>query len=225
MMINKQVPAVRAVFFDVDGVLLDSLSQHLDFCSIKATEYHLSLSIPSPQEFRRSVALGTQVGPMVKFFLAVGFPSAYIERAVAEYESEFSQRFKPKQFPGVPDLLNSLTTAGLHLGIVTSNIRKNVETALHNVLPLFDPNCLFYFDRAPSRNSKHQCLSEGATVLGLPPDDCVYVGDQPSDAAAAQAAAVRFLGVTYGWSAHFPDSSTEVAETVPDMGKRLLAPR
>ncbi|MGZ5267125.1 MAG: hypothetical protein ACXWCC_10055, partial [Caldimonas sp.] len=52
------------VFFDVDGVLLDSLPQHLAICSDKAREYGLRLSIPDVQGFRRLVAAGVKVSPM-----------------------------------------------------------------------------------------------------------------------------------------------------------------
>jgi beta-phosphoglucomutase-like phosphatase (HAD superfamily) len=44
---------LQAVFFDVDGVLLDSLPQHLAFCRAKAEKYGLHLRIPTVEEFKR----------------------------------------------------------------------------------------------------------------------------------------------------------------------------
>src|SRR5256885_16808128 len=54
----------RAVFFDVDGVLLDSLPQHLAICRDKASEYGLPIEIPDVPAFRRMVAAGIKVSPM-----------------------------------------------------------------------------------------------------------------------------------------------------------------
>ena len=45
----------RAVFFDVDGVLVDSLPQHLQICHDKAIEFGLELKIPTVDEFRQRI--------------------------------------------------------------------------------------------------------------------------------------------------------------------------
>ena len=57
------------------------------------------------------------------FFLAVGFPEDFPARAVADYEREFVQRYRPKVFDGVSKMLKTLQTAGLKLGLVTSKAR------------------------------------------------------------------------------------------------------
>jgi phosphoglycolate phosphatase-like HAD superfamily hydrolase len=44
---------LQAVFFDVDGVLIDSLPEHLQICRDKAAEFGLKLTIPTIEEFRR----------------------------------------------------------------------------------------------------------------------------------------------------------------------------
>src|SRR6516162_11680517 len=113
----------RAVFFDVDGVLVDSLPQHLQICRDKAVEFGLKLKIPTVDEFRQLVRRGTKVSPMRYFFLAVGFPEDYVARAVADYQREFIQRYRPKAFPGVSEMLKTLQAAELKLGLVTSNTR------------------------------------------------------------------------------------------------------
>ena len=56
---------VRVVFFDVDGVLLDSLPQHLAICREYSKTFQLGVNIPSVQEFRRRVSQGTIVSQCV----------------------------------------------------------------------------------------------------------------------------------------------------------------
>jgi phosphoglycolate phosphatase-like HAD superfamily hydrolase len=63
----------KAVFFDVDGVLLDSLSPHLKFCRDKASEYKLPIQIPDEQQFRLMLASGFRGSPMAEFLRTAGF--------------------------------------------------------------------------------------------------------------------------------------------------------
>jgi phosphoglycolate phosphatase len=206
--------AVRAVFLDVDGVLLDSLPQHLAICADKAREFGLHLRIPDVGAFRRLVASGVKVSPMVDFFRAVGFPDEIAERAAADYKREFMQRYRPTVFPGVDAMLARLHEAGHTLGLVTANTAGNVEPALGEAMRYFDPRCLFYVDSLAQPRSKAWWLSEGSRILGVAPQDCVFVGDQPADAAAAHAAGCRFLGVTYGWGLSGGDASMLTADSV-----------
>lgn len=187
----------RAVFFDVDGVLIDSLPQHLRICQDKALEYGLSLRMPSVDEFRQIVRQGTKVSPMRYFFLAVGFPEGLADRAVADYEREFVERYRPKAFANVDEMLRRLQSAGLTLGLVTSNTRANITVPLQGSMDCFDERCLFFLDRYPVPKPKAWCLVEGARLLGIETADCVYVGDLPDDARAAADAHTRFLGVGY----------------------------
>jgi N-acetyl-D-muramate 6-phosphate phosphatase len=212
----------RAVFFDVDGVLVDSLPQHLQMCHDKAVEFGLKLKIPSVDEFRQLVRRGTKVSPMRYFFLAVGFPEDLAARAVADYEREFIQRYRPKLFPRVDKMLNTLVTAAPKLGLVTSNTRANVVPLLGNAMRYFDERCLFFFDQYSGPKKKSWCLAEGARLLGLEPKACVYVGDQPADAIAAHEAGVRFLGVTYGWGISQDDKQYETAESILEIPNKLI---
>ena len=78
---SLMIPAkVKAAFFDVDGVLLDSLPEHLQMCRDKAAEFGLNLKMPSIDEFRNAVSRGLKVSPMQDFFVAVGFPEPFAIR-------------------------------------------------------------------------------------------------------------------------------------------------
>ena len=214
---------LRAVFFDVDGVLLDSLSQHLRICQDKAIEYGLKLRIPTTEEFRSWVSRGAKISPMRYFFLAVGFPPEYADRAVADYERDFAHKYRPQPFDGVDTMLRALHETGLRLGLVTSNTRENVLQALGRTIDYFEPSYCYFFERhAATPRTKSSLLMHGARLLGVPPSDCVYVGDQPADAEAARDAGFRFLGVTYGWGIVRGDTRFDAVDTVAGIADRLL---
>lgn len=214
---------VRATIFDIDGVLIDSLPQHLQICRDKAREFGLALSIPSVEEFRVMVRAGVKVSPMLEFFRAVGFPERFAERALADYKRDFMARYRPKPFPGVEEMLATLHSAGLALGIVTSNMRANVVPALGNCMRYFDPRAQIFFDTYSTPKEKSWCLLEIARNLDIPPSDCVYIGDQPIDATAADQVGVQFLGVTYGWGLMAETQGMNLVSHVREIGLRLAA--
>jgi beta-phosphoglucomutase-like phosphatase (HAD superfamily) len=202
---------LHGVFFDVDGVLLDSLQHHLRFCADKAAEYGLRLRMPSPSRFRSEVARGLDVSPMEQFFRAVGFPADLADRGAREYRIEFPVRYRPRPFPGIPKTLARLAAAGFTLGLVSSNTRENVEAGLGASMACFDPRCRFFFDPVQGID-KAACLRRGAELLGVPASACVYVGDQRADVQAARRAGCRFLGVTYGWGIVGPQDDFETVD-------------
>ena len=212
----------RVAFFDVDGVLINSLPQHLQICHDKAIQFGLKLKIPTVDEFRQLVRRGTKVSPMRYFFLAVGFPEDFAERAVADYEREFIQRYRPKLFAGVSKTLNTLNIGGLKLGLVTSNKRSNVVPVHGDAMQYFEESCLFFFDRYPEPKTKSWSLAEGARLLHLERQACVYVGDQPADAIAAHEAGVRFLGVTYGWGISQDDKQYDTVKSITEIPDKLI---
>jgi len=213
---------LRAVFLDVDGVLLDSLPQHLAICADKAREYGLHLRIPDVDSFRHMVAAGVKVSPMLEFFRALGFPEDAAAGATVDYGREFMKRYRPSTFPGIDTMLTRLREVGYSLGLVTANTAGNVEPALGEALRHFDPRCLFYTDSLPQPRGKAWCLEEGARILGVTPTACMFVGDQPADAEAARAAGAQFLGVTYGWGLPGNDASIRTVDSVEAIAEVLL---
>jgi beta-phosphoglucomutase-like phosphatase (HAD superfamily) len=208
------------IFFDVDGVLVDSLPAHLELCRRLAVRLDISVRVPSERAFRLMAAAGTRISPMYYFFTSVGFPDHLARLAVHEYEANFKIEFQPKMFPGVSYLLREIHLSGRKLGIVSSNTFDNIANSLDGCMELFDPSCIFTKDRVRGR-TKADCLSEGARLLDCPQDQCTYVGDLPSDAEAAAEVGFCFIGVTYGWGIISEASKYMVVSSVAELRFRL----
>ena len=191
----------KAVFFDADGVLLDSLQPHLDFCRDQAAKRNLRILVPDKTQFRHLVARGAKANPMREFLRTVGFSGTDLDRAEADYKTDFARSYPVEPFPSTNRTLATLKKTGVKLGLVTSNIRENVERALGKAMNHFDNKLLFYGVR------KADALFKGiATLSGVKKydpeasEEYAFIGDVPTDAAAALEAGVAFLGITDdGW--------------------------
>lgn len=212
---------LSSVIFDVDGVLLDSLTPHLQICEDKNLEYGLGLSIPAADNFKKMVRQGVKISPMKFFFQAVGFPSEYADLAFAQYKESFMRDYAPKPFPQIGEMLSKLTSAGLRLGIVTSNVRPNVDTALGPNIRFFHPACIFTEDNTVS-DSKTDALLSAAKRLNVDIIETIYVGDQLADWMAAKEARANFLGVTYGWGISEEDKEFPVVNNVMGIAEHIL---
>ena len=211
----------RVAFFDVDGVLLDSLPMHLKICEDLSRKYELGLSIPTPEEFKKLARTGVRISPMKSFFMTMGFKEADATRADAYYQKHFMKEYRPPPFPFIADVLRSLHEAGMVLGIVTANVRANVESALGNAWSLFDPRLQYTYDHAAGL-TKAEALKDGMRQIGVAAADVIFVGDQLADRDAAEQAGVQFLGVTYGWGISEEDTEFDVVHEPNELAVYLL---
>jgi beta-phosphoglucomutase-like phosphatase (HAD superfamily) len=202
----------EAVLFDIDGVLIDSLVTHLKFCKDRADKVGLKITIPTVEQFRDIAKTGRKISPMREFFLAVGFPENEVDAAVKDYEANFSSGAKSVVFDGVADMLAMLRKSGIKLGIVTSNVRNNVEAILGPAtMSLFDPAGSFFHEIGIPKSRQ---IERATKALQVDVKDCVFVGDLPADESAAREAGTKFVGVTYGWGFSSGEHDFETAENV-----------
>lgn len=212
---------LKAIFFDVDGVLIDSLDSHLAICRDKSREFGLHLRIPDAAKLRTMVARGVIISPMKQFFLAVGFPEPLAERADQDYRREFSKRYPLAPFAGVTQMLRDLAQRDVPLGFVTSNTRAIVESALGRVVEVFRQDLRFAVDD-PRQLGKAEALRLGAETAKALPTEALYVGDQPKDFEAACLAGMQFVGVTFGWGILPGDARFETADSIDELRIDLL---
>lgn len=213
---------IEVISFDVDGVLLDSLAQHLQVCRDEARRLNVAdVHVPSIEEFRQMVADGAIISPMPEFFRTVGFPTDKAETADAHYRAEFARNYPVAKFAGVTEMLKKIAATGAHLGIVTSNKHNIVSSALGTDMLLFDSRCVFTDDG--ERLTKPQALLASAREFGVDISAVLYVGDQPRDYEAARQAGAQFLGVSYGWGITVDDTRFPVVRSPAEIASYVSA--
>ncbi len=128
-----------------------------------------------------------------------------------------------REFPGVDATLARLRDAGLRLAVVTSKRRPSVEMALRSFPGLRDVVDRFITMEDTTEHKPHPApLLKGLELLGdIPPERAAYVGDAPFDVAAARAAGVTSVAVSWG---AFTGEALRAAgpdRLVPDLGSAV----
>ncbi len=205
----------KAIIFDIDGVLLDTLGPHLEICADLNHKFDLKLEIPSAKEFKYEIVRkGCRISPMECFFRALGFQGAFLEKACKKYSSDFSSDYDLIQFDGVQESIKQIYNKGTPMGIVTSNNLSNIKCALEGIFQLFRGDCIFTLE---NNICKDEALKKIANILGLKAKDILYVGDQISDYNASQVAGTQFLGVSYGWGISYCDTKFDVVRNIDEL--------
>jgi pyrophosphatase PpaX len=185
MEIMKNLPPPAAILFDLDGTLIDTWRLYME-CYRRALEPHLGYAPTDKQIAERRPAserrfltdwLGEQRGLACHAEVLRLYGEMYMHMAEGTY-------------PGVPEMVAALRSAGLRLGIVTGKGR-----AAWNVTQVFSD--LGGFDVVVTDDDVHAAkpdpggLLAAAEALGIAPEQAVYIGDSTVDLRAGRNAGMR----------------------------------
>jgi HAD superfamily hydrolase (TIGR01549 family) len=197
----------KAVIFDMDGTLVDSVDLHAR-CWQEAFE-HFGHNIPFDQ-------IRSQIGKGGDQLMPVFLSDDDLKERGKEIESYRSNLWKAKYlsqvkpFPGVRDLFLKLKSQGQQLALASSS--KGDELQSYEKIAHIQDLVQVETSSADAERSKpHPDIFEAALErLGDKVDrnDVIVVGDSPHDAEAAKRAQLRTVGVRCGG---FPEEALREA--------------
>jgi pyrophosphatase PpaX len=205
------------VLFDLDGTIVDSGWMILESFR-HATQTVLGRKIPD-EELMARVGSGHLVAQMADFDAGKAEELAHAYREF--YRPLHSEL---EAFPGMLELLEQLHQERRKLGIVSAKRGDIVELAFDALGFRHLMNVVVGSDEAPRGKPHPDQILVALERLGAEPDDTAYVGDAPFDIAAAKAAGVHAIGVTWGgihtrerMEAEGPDAVVDTAEELYDV--------
>ena len=124
-----------------------------------------------------------------------------------------------REFPGVEESLARLKAAGVRVGVVTSKRRFSVDMALKNFPGLGDVvDQWVTMEDTTEHKPRPEPLLKGLELLGnVPREQAAYVGDSPFDVAAAKAAGVESVAVSWGAFSEDALRAAEPDHLAPDL--------
>jgi phosphoglycolate phosphatase len=212
--------AAKAVLFDIDGTLVDSVGAYIEVARSAAGAFGFKVT---DEHVRHSLATGSN------FWQGVLPPGLRDAEAVTKALSSQAARLWPrvlkehaKVFAGLAQTLDALQVLGIKLGIVSGARAEVLE--LLNAEGLLDRFEIIILGsdvskKKPDPEGILKCLSQ----LGVSPGETIYVGDTPVDIQASRAAGVRAVGVLNGvgdsamLSAYWPDRLVSSHLKLPEL--------
>jgi 2-phosphoglycolate phosphatase len=186
---------LRAVLFDLDGTLVDSAADLAAAANAMRADRGLT-PLPLPQ-YRPHGGSGA------RGMLGQAFGTAPVQSGYDELKREFLDRYEAlmydstRAFPGIEAELLALADAGLTWGIVT-NKAERFALPLAKALGL-TARVIVGGDTTGHTKPHPAPLLEAARRLGVPPQSCLYVGDDERDILAGRAAGMATAAAAWGY--------------------------
>ena len=189
---------LRAVLFDMDGVLFDSMPYHADAWAKVMNRHGLRFSREEAflHEGRTgaatiNIAYNRQYGHDA--------PPELIEQIYAEKSALFAARPEPGRMPGAPELLRKIQAQGLVPVLVTgSGQRSLLERLAHHYPGVFAPERMVTaFDVKHGKPDPEPYLM-GLQKAGVQAHEAVVVENAPIGVQAGHAAGIFTIAVNTG---------------------------
>lgn len=184
-----------ALFFDMDGTLIDSEPGIVG--GIVHTFDALGQMLPSADQLRG------WIGPPLRdsFHERFGGDQGLVEQALALYRERYDSVgwTEHSVFPGIASAIQALYAAGHRMAVVTSKNERFARRIVEH-LPFGG-----HFEEVVGasddgeRRFKPDLVAEALRRLQLEPAQCVMIGDRRMDIEGARAHGMRSIGVLWGF--------------------------
>jgi HAD superfamily hydrolase (TIGR01509 family) len=207
--------SLRAVIFDMDGVLTDS--EPLINAAAVAMYRERGLQV-QPEDFLPFVGTGEDRyigGVAEKYGLKLDLPAAK-RRTYEIYLALVPQRLEA--FPGAVDLVRACRRAGLKVAVASSADLIKIEANLEKIgLPMAGWDAVVTGDDVVRKKPAPDLFVAAAAKLGVPPAACVVVEDAVNGVQAAKAAGMRCVAVAHTFPAERLTSADLVRPAIAEI--------
>jgi phosphoglycolate phosphatase len=208
----------RAIVFDLDGTLVDSLDD-IAAALVAALADH---DLPAPSRDQVRGWIGGGAGTLVKRALAAGGRDELVEPVLARFRVHYAAApvIHTRVYAGLPAVLDRMVSAGRTLAVLT-NKPQDLAARICEALLAPWPFAVIAGQRpgVPLKPSAEPALRVAAE-LGVAPDACALVGDAGTDVETAHAAGMIAVGVSWGFR---PRAELAGAALVCDEPAQLVA--
>ena len=183
----------KTILFDLDGTLTDSGEGIMNCAALALRHFH----IPVPSREAMRVFVGP---PLTSTFRSFGIPEEKIPEAVKVFRSRYTPVgiFENSPYPGIHQLLDTLSRHGHKLYVATSKPEEMAITVLRHfdLEQFFTGICGAAMDE--SRTNKEEVIAYLLEKNGTA-DNMLMIGDTVFDVLGAASHGIPTIGVSWGY--------------------------
>lgn len=188
---------IKAVLFDLDGTLVNSLADLADSTNFALNE----MGFPPYETEKYKYFVGDGIPKLIERALPDGEKTEQnktkcLELFMARYREHYFD--KTDAYDGIKDLLCALKAQGFKIAVISNKAQEMAQKVVDKVFGDI-------FDAVAGKREGYKTKPDPALTLevikelGETPDTCVLVGDSGMDMAAAVNAKTAGIGVLWGF--------------------------
>ena len=188
----------KAVIFDLDGTLLNTLSDLGDSMNSVLERHDL------PEHDLESYKY--MIGDGVEFLVRRALPESMrdsdtVSKFISEYRAEYQKNWKNKTRPysGIIELIESLYSIGVKLAVLSNKPHDSTELCVREFLPFDKFDIILGHRQGKNPKPDPGGAIEIAGRFSVSPEKILYLGDTGVDMKTAVSAGMYPIGVLWGF--------------------------
>lgn len=215
---------IKAILFDLDGTLLDSV-QDIALSNNKVLQAN-GLPTHSVENYIEFIGNGARQLVQLSLPAHLAADEKKVDFFLEEYKKEYLQNIvvKSKLYDGIPELLFFLNDKKIPIGINTNKPHEQTMLIAEHLLSEYKFFKILGQSDEYSKKPNPQGALHIAKELQLQPNEILFVGDSEVDVKTALAANMQLVCVSYGYSSkqemidagceNFVDTTKELIEFI-----------
>lgn len=188
----------KAVIFDLDGTLLDTIEDIGD--SMNNVLEKNGLPVHDAESYKYFVGNGMR--ELVRLALPEDKRSeSFIDDRLREMQAQYASGWaaKTRPYPGIGQMLDIMVEKDVKLSILSNKPDGFSKQVVDKLLPGWNFHPVFGERQGIPKKPDPSGALEIAEILGLEPGECLYAGDSGVDMKTAKAAGMYAVGVLWGF--------------------------
>ncbi len=187
---------IKAVLFDMDGTILDTIEDLADCLNDILREY----SFPAHSLAEVRLFVGNGIRKLIQRALPADVPAELADEVYRRYLSYYRTHcmVKTKPYDGIRELLEELKASGIKTAVVSNKADGAAKLLAEQTF-----GKLLDFTQGAAEGVKlkpdRQMIDIALEKLGVFPENAVYVGDSQVDVQTAANAGIKCISVTWGF--------------------------
>jgi phosphoglycolate phosphatase len=186
----------KAVIFDLDGTLLNSLEDIADSANSVLSNHDLPTH--KPDDYK--IFVGSGISELMTRALPEKDPDT-IDDYVKEFREEYARNWnvKTKPYAGIAAMLDELVSRKIKIAVLSNKLHAFTKQCVDELLPRWKFNIVMGLQNDIPPKPDPTSALQIAKQLNIDPPHILYVGDSDIDMKTALAACMHPVGVLWGF--------------------------